>query len=523
MKSEERTKSGGAGSEHRPIGVTWRVALVIASAGLHALAFPPWDFTPIAFVAIVPFLYAIRDLRPWQAALLGHLWGSAAIWGVASWVPSALVFYYQQPWWFGVLFCLIGCQILWGFYYAFFAACTAWLRPKGFVLRPLVLSALWVTCELGRAQLLTGEPWMLLGYALSPHPMLIQAADLGGVYLLSFVVIFINASLAEILTAPATTVRSVLQISATPVLLILALMAYSQLRLSQPLPLAPSVPVDVIQGNNDVGTRWRSEFYGAGLERYLKMSLAAARKTRPEIIVWPESAVTFFLAYEPDYLKVVGKLLEATGADLIVGSPHHDGATDERDPNYFNSAFYMTSEGELTSRYDKTHLLPFAEYFPLRFIEFLRRRFERVRYFAPGNGKQLLATRAGSAAVVICFEAIFPEIVRAQMRQGAKLLFNLSNDVWLGRGAGAEQHLAMVVLRAVENHTWVIRSTTTGISAIIDPHGRITAQTKQFEPAVLDGRVVPMQVDTPYKHFGDVFAYLCVLASMAAGAGRLRK
>jgi apolipoprotein N-acyltransferase len=97
MKSEERVMSGEAGSDFRPIGMAWRVALVIASAALHAFAFPPWNFTPIAFVAIVPFLYAIRDLRPWHAALLGHLGGSAAICGVASWVPSALVFYYQQP------------------------------------------------------------------------------------------------------------------------------------------------------------------------------------------------------------------------------------------------------------------------------------------------------------------------------------------------------------------------------------------------------------------------------------------
>jgi apolipoprotein N-acyltransferase len=216
-------------------------------------------------------------------------------------------------------------------------------------------------------------------------------------------------------------------------------------------------------------------------------------------------------------------LLDATGADLIVGSPHHDGAADEREPSYFNSAFYVASEGNLTSRYDKAHLLPFAEYFPMRFVEFLRRRFERVRYFSPGDGNTLLATRAGPAAVVICFEAIFPEIVRRQMRQGAKLLVNLSNDVWLGGGAGAEQHLAMVVLRAVENRTWVIRSTTTGISALIDPYGRITAQTKQFEQSVLNGHVVPMEIDTPYKRFGDVFAYLCVVASLAAGVGRWRE
>jgi apolipoprotein N-acyltransferase len=278
------------------------------------------------------------------------------------------------------------------------------------------------------------------------------------------------------------------------------------------MPTAPDhLRVTVVQGNSDLGIQWREEFYGAGLDLYARMSREAATQFTPDLLVWPESALTFFLANEPSHLASIASLLRPIGADLIVGAPHQE----NRGARFYNSAFYVTADGRLTSRYDKNHLLPFAEYFPLRFIGLLRRNFERVRYFTPGDGRTLLQTRAGPVAVVICFEAIFPEIVRAQTREGARILFNLSNDVWLGRGVGQAQHLAMVVLRAVENRLWVVRATTTGMSAVIDPVGRIRTQSALDMEAVLNAKIAPLQVGTFYKSFGDVFAYACVVAACA--------
>ena len=170
----------------------------------------------------------------------------------------------------------------------------------------------------------------------------------------------------------------------------------------------------------------------------------------------------------------------------------------------------------MRARYDKERLLPFAEYFPLRFIDLLRRRFDRVRAFTPGAAATLLPTRLGPTAVVICFEAVFPELVRARMRAGAVALVNLSNDAWLGSGSGPAQHLAMVVPRAVENRTWVVRATTTGISAVIDPFGRVLEQTSPSTAAVLEAAIVPLRVDTFYERWGDWFAWLC--AGLVAGA-----
>jgi len=487
------------------------VLLVLASAALHAFAFPPWEVAPLAFVAVAPFLVALRGLPPRRAALAGHLWGSAAIWGVGWWVAEALTFYYQQPWWFGVLFCLVGCQILWGLYYALFAGGAAIVLPRlAAPWRPPATAALWVACELARARLLTGEPWMLLGYALVPSPRLIQAADLGGVYLLSFAAILANAALAEWWLAPAAARRRLLPaLAAPPLLLLAALSGYGAWRLASEFPHDPPLRVTLVQGNNDVGSQWRPELYGAGLDRYAALSRQAVRETPTDLLVWPESAVTFFPAYEPGHRATLGALLRELDADLLLGAPHH-----EQGAAYYNSAFLLRADGAPGGRYDKVHLLPFGEYFPLRFLAFLRRHFERVRTFTPGDDAVLLQTPAGPTAVLICFEAIFPEIVRARMRAGARLIVNLSNDVWLGRGSGQAQHLAMVVLRAVENRTWVVRATTTGISAFIDPWGRLRGTTPLDAEAVLSEVVTPQRIVTPYERIGDLFAYACVAVAL---------
>lgn len=501
---------GRPDSDVGSVAVTY--ALVLVSAVAHALAFPPWNFTAVAWVALVPLLIALRALRPGTAALAGLLWGSTAIWGVAYWVPGAIAFYYEQPWWFGVLFGVVGSMVLWGSYYAAFAALTAWLIPRTRgLMRAGTIAAAWIVCELARAKLLTGEPWMLLGYALVPHLRLIQIADLGGVYALSALVLFVNVSVDAVLLDG----RSAAGTAAVATALLVAALAYGTIRLSTDFHTAPPVRVAVVQGNNDLGAQWNAEHYGRGLDTYLRLSREAVRKTRAAVLLWPESAVTFFLPEEADLRIAVERLVAETDTEVVLGGPHLDGA-DPAAPRFFNSAFALAPGLGITGRYDKTHLLPFAEYFPLRFSEFLRRRFERVRVFTAGNDPRLLPTRLGPTAVAICFEAIFPELVRTRMAAGAAVLLNLSNDGWLG--AGAAQHAAMVTLRGVENRTWVVRATATGISGVIDPHGRWTVRSGTGTAAILAADVVPLHADAVYKRYGDVFAHACVVAVCVAAA-----
>jgi len=491
-----------------------RLVLILASALLQMLALPPWQVVPLAGIALVPLLVALRGVGARRGFLLGLCWGTVAMWGLGFWVPIALARYYQQPPWFGVLFSLVASVVFAGTYAGGFAACCcASTRPRHGVGRVLVVAALWVGWELARARLLTGDPWLLLGYALLPDVRLAQLADLGGVYLLSFVVVLVNAAAAEIVAHRSPAAWRAVSVAAG---VVLAGYAYGEHRLRAPLPDAPAVPIAIVQGNNDLGMQWRSEYYGQGLETYLRMSASTAA-SHPKLLVWPESAVTFFLAYEPAYRAAIAGMLRQLDAELIVGTPHYEGDPD-RAPRYFNSAFHLGADGVLGDRYDKRHLLPFAEYFPLRTIEFLRRHFERVRFFTEGAEEALLRTGIGDVATVICFEGIFPELVRREMARGAVLLVNLSNDAWLGSGPGPEQHLAMVALRAIENRTWVVRATTTGISAIIDPFGRVVVRAPSDRAEVLSGTIVPLRIETVYKRFGDAFAYACLLASLVVVA-----
>lgn len=498
-----------------------RIAALVLSLVLHTGAMAPWNISGIAWFCLVPFFVALDGLAPRQAFLVGLFWGTAQIWLVCPWTAVALSFYWDQPWWFGAGFLLVASAIFVGVYYGLFAWAFVVARERSAgSTRALWVAALWVAAELAQARLLGGDPWMLLGYALTPSTAMIQIADVGGVYVLSFVVALVNASFYELWRsrrAPRRTAPTVaLALGAFALTLV-----YGVYRTSSPLPPSETRRVAIVQGNNRSGWQWNSEFHGESLASYLRLSAAAARSV-PDTLIWPESAVTFFVASEEYYKDKIASLVRRADVDLILGGPHVD-TTDVSLPRYFNSAFHMNASGDLTGRYDKVHLLPFAEYFPLQTLSVLRRQFGRVRTFTPGGAPQLLDTRLGPVAVVICFEGIFPRLVRERMAAGAGVLVNLSNDSWLGNYSGPEQHLAMVRLRAVEHRTWLIRATTTGVSAIIDPWGRTIRRSEMFEEAVLVEEIGIVHNDTVYETVGDGFAYLCVAGGLAAFVVRWRR
>jgi apolipoprotein N-acyltransferase len=232
------------------------------------------------------------------------------------------------------------------------------------------------------------------------------------------------------------------------------------------------------------------------------------------VVFWPEAALTFFLEQEPLYAQAIGRVLAAEDLELVVGGPSH---VEDDESRYYNSVFLLDPRGAVRGRYDKQYLVPFSEFFPLANLDFLRRRFERVRNFEFGRPDAvLLESRAGRLGVLTCNEAMLPEVAGARVRAGAEVLVSPSNDSWIRSDKWAELMFDMVALRAVETGRYLVRASTSGPSAIIDPWGRVLARTLPFSRDVALGAVRARNDVTLYGRIGDAFGFGCLAVVVAA-------
>ena len=499
------------------MGLARRLGLIVLSAALYAAAFPPLAWSWCAWIALAPLLLALRGATVGGAAALGALWGVVAAQGVGTWFVYGVASYYDRPLALGVLFFAGVALLLAAPFFAAFAAAVAWLeRRRGKPVPVLWVAMLWVALELARARFLVGNPWALLGYSQTAHARLIQIADLTGVYGISFVLAAAGAAGAGLLDrrlVPGARLGRV----AVAAALAGSVVGYGTWIVDQPRTEGRPLRVAVVQGNVDAGSQWRRDRHGSNLTTYLVLSQEVLARARPDLVVWPESAVTFFIEEEPAYRMAIRHLFASAGAHLLLGGP----AVAEREPTarFTNAAYLLAPGGTLVDRYDKVHLVPFAEYFPLARFEALRRRFARVRVFTPGARLAPLAHPAGPIGTVICFEAMYPELVAAEVRAGARLLVNLTNDAWMDRTSFARQHLEIARLRAVESRRWLVRAAATGISAVIDPRGRTVAELPAVTAATAVADVQLLQATTVYTRLGDVFALACALGSGLVLAG----
>jgi apolipoprotein N-acyltransferase len=502
---------------------------VTGSALLVGLAFPPASWTALMWVALVPLLVVIRTARLAPALALTALWSGIGAWTVGAWFPRSVSEYFLQPLPVaGAMFVAVVASMAGPYYIAFAFAYRVLARHFALSL-PLLTAAAWVAIELGRGRLFTdspffiGNPWGLLGYSQVPQLALMQLASVTGIYGIGFCVVAPNVALAElVLEARSAGSRrwgpklAALAVASLPAL---AAAAWGRARLDA-APLlehdARAVPIAVVQGNVDVGSRWRSDLYGKHLGVYLDLTERAAREYAPALVVWPEAAMTFFFEDEPLYRRLIATAQRRHRLELIVGGPRAEGPPEA--PRYFNSIWSLAPDGSIAGRYDKQYLVPFAEYFPLR-IDLLRRSFGRVRVFERGAAAAPLPTRAGPAAVLICNEAMLPEVVARRVAQGAALLVNPSNDSWIDDPIYTEQQMHIALVRAIEQRRFLVRASTGGPSAVIDPWGRTLARTPSGIAAVLVARVMPQDVQTLYARVGDLFAALC-LAVAATATGR---
>lgn len=495
------------------------IALTALSGALYGLAFPPLRWWPLAWIALVPFLLAVRDGSARRAIGLGALFGVVASYAVGTWMPLAVVQYYEQSVVVGavVFFACAVLQASWQF------AGFAWLyrraARRGGAAAPLLAAAIWTTAELARAKPTIGNPWALLGYSQASLPILVQTADVAGIFGVGFLIAAVNAGLAGVWVArqrPADRPAAWRGMAAAAVVVASAV-GYGAVAMGRfpPGGTTEAIPVAVAQGNLDLGVQWKPEFYGANLETYARLTLAAVAPRPPRLVVWPESALTFFLEAEPIYRAYLGDLLGRSGTQLLTGGPRSARPPDGGALEYRNAAFVVSPAGTIDATYEKGVLVPFAEYFPLPALDFLRRQFGHVREFTPGNLQRPLPTVAGPAGVTICNESMLAEHTIARVHDGAEWLVTLANDSWVGQRQYADIAFEMGRVRAVEVRRWLVRSSTSGPSGVIDPAGRVVDRLAFDTRGVAHGEIVPRQGLTVYARVGDAFAWACVLVAVA--------
>ncbi len=485
---------------------------------LLVLSFPPVGIWPLAWVAFIPLMFALSDAGAKKGFFLGWLSGFIFFLGTVYWVVNSMYYYGGLPVYISVpvMLALVAFLSVYPAFFGLFFASMRWDRAP--LLRPVIVPAFWVALEYLRGHLFTGFPWVLTGYSQASNITLIQFSDITGVWGLSFLVLAVNTVLFLCLKG-----RVDLRIKrpVKEVLFVLAMLtmvlAYGFMRIKQVDTRVmdwPELNVAIAQGNIDQSVKWDKRFQEKTLDIYRELSVRAAQKGA-RLIVWPETAVPFYLGANNPKEDLVAEIVSAGGGYILMGSPSYDYDPKTRKVSYFNSAYLFTPDGELAGRYDKVHLVPYGEYVPLkRLFPFIKKLTAGVGDFSSGPGPVPIGFDGDGIGVVICYEAIFPVLSAEAVKGGATLLVNLTNDAWFGRSSAPYQHFEMSAFRAVENKVFLLRAANTGISAVVDPVGRIRKASVLFEEDLLIDTIGLRRGEiTFYSAYGDIFAYACLTVS----------
>ena len=464
--------------------------IALAAGAITPLALAPFDLWPLALLSIALFYLGLRDLLPRQAAVRGWCYGFGLFLAGTSWVYVSIHDYGAAS---PPLAAFLTLLFVAGLGLLFALAAWLWARWLRRVEAPLAdalaFAAFWLAQEAFRSWFLTGFPWLYAGYSQLDGP-LAGLAPLGGVWLLSFAL-----ALSAALLVNLPRLRQHKLFCTAAVLLLLAPWVSGLALKDRAWTQAAGQPLSVsaMQGNIEQNLKWDPAQLNAQLLLYRDLTLNAPRS---DLIVWPETAVPVLKEYALGYLDGMGRFANERQSALITGVPIRQ-ANERGEPRYYNG---ISVVGQGSGDYLKQKLVPFGEYVPLQ--EVLRGLIAffdlPMSDFARGSSEQpLLQAQGYRIAAYICYEVVYPEFTAGLAAQ-SELLLTISNDTWFGRSIGPLQHLQMAQMRALEAGRWMIRGTNNGVTALIDPFGRISQQLPQFEQGVLHGQVTPMQGLTPY-------------------------
>ena len=499
---------------------------------------PPWR-SAFAWLGLVPLLWAI--LRPATAAprrplrrafLLAYLCGVLWYIGNCYWVRDTMMRYGDMPPMAPTLL-LLGYSMVLGLYFGLFGLGIAMVRrATGKTELALAFAPiLWAALELAAARI-TSVPWDQLGYSQVDNALVNQLAPWTGVYGIGFLLVAVNALLAGGLVLSPSRLRSRAAAAGSG----LALVGAAGIFLAPPQPATAATAV-LVQPNLDVGGQ--NTWAGAQWDRHLaefarlagddcKTYIAGIPQTHApvrqtpcpphdahlDLVAWPESPAPFF-EQDPRFRGAMAALARQVQAPMIVGSLGMDYSSEDRDWRDYNSALVIGADGERIGRYDKIHLVPFGEYVPFkRLIFFARKLTGRVSEFSRGQDRKVFRLNGHRYGVFICYEAVFADEVRQFARLGAEVLVNISDDGWYGDTSAPWQHLNMARMRAIENRRWILRDTNNGITAAIDPYGRVRQSIPRHAVDALPAQYGFCRDVTFYSEHGDVFAWLCAILAL---------
>ena len=504
-----------------------RLGLVGLSGLLVILIFPFFNVEILAWITFIPLFLAIQHESLKNVFWLGWLTGVIYGLGTLYWITVTMVRYGGLPQILSILVLLVMVGYL-ALYVGAFTFLLRFLQDHiGF---PFVVTApiIWVGLEYLRSFFIIGFPWNSLGYSQFLTPYVTQIADITGVYGVSFLIILVNAALYTILLTENS--RAVKITTAIVTLCCVGLsIGYSLMILlasSSEITIAPETRrIAVVQGNVEQSIKWSKEHRQEIFERYARLSKHTLNES-PEMIVWPETAVPFVFHHDLYYKNQMITLVRELETFLLFGGINI--LPDPSSPgqyNSLNSAFLLSPEGELLGAYDKIQLVPFGEYVPFeKILFFVDRITTAIGRVQPGKIFQVMRFAELPFSTVICFEIIFPNLVRKFVDRGARFLVTITNDAWFGKTSASYQHFAMITFRAIENRVAIARAANTGISGFIDPYGRILQQSEIFIEETLVQDIPLRNRTTFYTRYGDVFVRLCfILSIVGIGYGFFRR
>jgi apolipoprotein N-acyltransferase len=487
-----------------------RLLICAASGACVTFCFEPFGLGFLAYVIFIPFIMfsGLLDGRG-RYLLNSFAFGFCYFMGTLYWIAMLDREQITMPW------LRLPAAVVLSLYLSLF------VLLAGFLARRLIatgipyqvaLPVVWGGVEYLRSLGPLGFPWGSIAYSQTPYPAVIQQTALFGTYGMSAWLVGVNALIVWVAIsrrkAAVLVLAAVFCLPPAGGLLVLRHATY------QEGPEAALIQPD-ISGH----IKWDEAFRDSTMSILTEMSLAAAPS---RLIVWPETAVPFYARHERREMKSIQNLALATDSYILLGLPDFEIA--EGGMLYYNSAMLVGPRGENLGLYRKIHLVPFGEMIPFEDrIDLLKRIDFGEGDFSAGRDYTILNLDGIPFGVAICFESIFPSLIRDFARGGARFIVNITNDAWFGPSPGPYQHAQMAVLRAVECRVGLIRCANTGISMVVDPYGRTVKQTALFRRSTLKASIPVGSGHTPYVAAGDVLSWLMLIGSLALALGRLRR